>query len=171
MNLFPLKKLFMMPFVFHSCFHTIYRVTFAACLFVHSIHLANFSGKLDNYNTSAVCLLVVIQICKLAHFLTHVRFLCVRFSFCVSVSVLKLHLFIVFNRLLLKKKSWKEQATEIIVNRGDRLWKPANIKVENNGAVGYVRSSLTVHNPLFFFYKLLLYKLMRRFYWLLCSKW
>ena len=40
----------------------------------------------------------------------------------------------------------------------------------NNGAVGYVRSSLTVHNPLFFFYQLLLYKLMRRFYWLLCSK-
>ena len=76
---------------------------------------------LDNYNASALCLLVVIQICKLAHFLTHVRFLCVRFSFCVSVSVLKLHLFIVFNRLLLKKKSWKEQATEIIVNRGDRL--------------------------------------------------
>ena len=76
---------------------------------------------LDNYNASAVCFLVVIQICKLAHFLTHVRFLCVRFSFCVSVSVLKMGLFIVFNRLLLKKKSWKEQATEIIVNRGDRL--------------------------------------------------
>ena len=72
---------------------------------VHSIHLANFSGKLGNYNASAVCFLVVIQICKLAHFLTHVRFLCVRFSFCVSVSVLKMRLFIVFNRLLLKKKS------------------------------------------------------------------
>ena len=90
-----------MPFVFHSCFHTIYRVTFAAFLFVHSIHLANFSGKLDNYNTSAVCLLVVIQICKLAHFLTHVRFLCVRFSFCVSVSVLKMRLFIVFYTVII----------------------------------------------------------------------
>ena len=27
--------------------------------------------------------------------------------------------------------------------------KPANFKVENNGAVVYVESSLTVHNPLF----------------------
>ena len=32
-------------------------------------------------------------------------------------------------------------------SRGDWLGKPANIKVENNGAVGYVKSSLTVHNP------------------------
>ena len=88
---------------------------------VHSIHLANFSGKLGNYNASAVCLLVVIQICKLAHFLTHVRFLCVRFSFYVSMSNFKMHHFIVFNSLLLKKESWKEQATEFIVNRGDRL--------------------------------------------------
>ena len=76
---------------------------------VHSIHLANFSGKLGNYNASAVCLLVVIQICKLAHFLTHVRFLCVRFSFCVSVSVLKMHLFIVFKRLLFKKNHGKRR--------------------------------------------------------------
>ena len=68
---------------------------------VHSIHLANFSGMLDNYNASAVCFLVVIQICKLAHFLTHVRFLCVRFSFCVSVSVLKMRLFIVFYRVII----------------------------------------------------------------------
>ena len=37
-----------------------------------------------------------------------------------------------------------------IVCRGDWLGKLANIKVENNGAVGYVGSSLTVHNPLFF---------------------
>ena len=37
-----------------------------------------------------------------------------------------------------------------IVSRGDCLGKPANIKVENNGAVVYVGSSLTVHNPLFF---------------------
>ena len=117
---------------------------------VRSIHLANFSGKLGNYNAFAVCLLVVIQILKLAHFSTHVRLFCVRFSFYVSMSVLKMHLFIVFKRLLLKKKSWKEPATEIIVYRGDWLWKSAKIKVENNGAVGYVRSSLTVHNPFFF---------------------
>ena len=41
-----------------------------------------------------------------------------------------------------------------IVSRGDWLGNPANIKVENNGAVGYVGSSLTVHNPLFFVHKL-----------------
>ena len=41
-----------------------------------------------------------------------------------------------------------------IVNRGDWLGNPANIKVENNGAVGYVGSSLTVHNPLFCVHKL-----------------
>ena len=41
-----------------------------------------------------------------------------------------------------------------IVNRGDWLRKPANIKVENNGAVVYVESSLTVHNPLFLVHKL-----------------
>ena len=38
----------------------------------------------------------------------------------------------------------------MIVSRGDWLWKPANIIVESNGAVGYVGSSLIVHNPLFF---------------------
>ena len=38
--------------------------------------------------------------------------------------------------------------SSVIVIRGDWLGKPANIKVENNGAVGYVGSSLTVHNPL-----------------------
>ena len=37
-----------------------------------------------------------------------------------------------------------------IVCRGDWLGTLANIKVENNGAVVYVGSSLTVHNPLFF---------------------
>ena len=59
-----------------------------------------------------------------------------------------------------------------IVNRGDWLEKPANIKVENNGAVGYVGSSLTVHNPLFFGHKLWLSKLMQCFYWsVLSSKW
>ena len=37
----------------------------------------------------------------------------------------------------------------IIVSRGVWLGNPAKIKGENNGAVGYVGSSLTVHNPLF----------------------
>ena len=35
------------------------------------------------------------------------------------------------------------------LSRGDWLGNPANIKIENNGAAGYVGSSLTVHNPLF----------------------
>ena len=39
--------------------------------------------------------------------------------------------------------------THIMVSKGDWLWKPANIKVENNGSVVYVRSSLNVHNPFF----------------------
>jgi len=47
-----------------------------------------------------------------------------------------------------------------IVSRGDWLGKAVNIKVENNGAVGYVGSSLTVHNPLFSVHKLLLNKSM-----------
>ena len=58
-----------------------------------------------------------------------------------------------------------------IVSRGDWLGNPANIKVENNGAVGYVGSSLTVHNPLFFVHKLWLNKLMRCLYWSVSSKW
>ena len=33
-----------------------------------------------------------------------------------------------------------------IVSRGDWLGKPANVKFENNGAVVYVGSSLTLHN-------------------------
>ena len=41
-----------------------------------------------------------------------------------------------------------------MVSRRDWLWKLANIKVENNGAAGYVGSSLIVHNPLFFVHKL-----------------
>ena len=53
----------------------------------------------------------------------------------------------------------------------DWLGKPADIKVENNGAVVYVESSLTVHNPLFFVHKLWLNKLMRCFYWSVSSKW
>ena len=47
-----------------------------------------------------------------------------------------------------------------IVIKGDWLGKPANIEVDNNGAVVYFGSSLTVHNPLFFVYKLWLNKLM-----------
>ena len=38
-----------------------------------------------------------------------------------------------------------------ILSRGDWLGKQTNIKVENNGAVVYVGSSLTVHNPFFLF--------------------
>ena len=38
-------------------------------------------------------------------------------------------------------------------SRGDWLGNPANIKVEN-GAVGYVESSLALHNPLFSVHKL-----------------
>ena len=45
-------------------------------------------------------------------------------------------------------------SNQTIVSRGDWLGNPANIKVENNGAVGYVGSSLTVHNPLFSVHKL-----------------
>ena len=36
-----------------------------------------------------------------------------------------------------------------ILSRGDWLRKQTNIKVENNGAVVYVGSSSTVHNPFF----------------------
>ena len=43
---------------------------------------------------------------------------------------------------------------ERIVSKGDWLGKPANIKVENNGAVVYVESSLTLQNPLFLVPKL-----------------
>ena len=43
---------------------------------------------------------------------------------------------------------------EGIVSSGDWLGNPAAIKVENNRAVGYVGSSLTMHNPLFFVHKL-----------------
>ena len=51
-----------------------------------------------------------------------------------------------------------------IVSRGGWLGNLANIKVENSGAVGYVGSSLTVHNPLFSVHKLWLNKLMQFFY-------
>ena len=46
-------------------------------------------------------------------------------------------------------------------SRGVLLWNPANIKVENNGAVGYVGSSPIMHNPLFWVHKFGLDKLMR----------
>ena len=42
--------------------------------------------------------------------------------------------------------------------------KAGRIKFENNGAVVYVGSSLTLHNPLFFVHKLWSNKLMRFFY-------
>ena len=41
----------------------------------------------------------------------------------------------------------------IIFCRGDWLGNPVKIKGENNGAVGYVGSSLTLHNPLFSVHK------------------
>ena len=47
-----------------------------------------------------------------------------------------------------------EQVVHTIASRGDWLENPTNIKVENNVAVGYVGSSLTVHNPLFPVHKL-----------------
>ena len=37
-----------------------------------------------------------------------------------------------------------------IVSKGNWLWKPANITVENNGATVYVGSSMTVHKLTFF---------------------
>ena len=58
-----------------------------------------------------------------------------------------------------------------IVCREDWLRNPTNIKVENNGAVGYVGSSLTMHNPLFSVHKLWLNKLMQCFYWSVTLKW
>ena len=54
----------------------------------------------------------------------------------------------------LKRLNHGEFSFLAIVSGGDWLGKPANIKVENNGAVGYVVSFLTVHNPLFFIHKL-----------------
>ena len=64
-----------------------------------------------------------------------------------------------------------EQNVHIIASRGDWLGNSANIKVENNSAVGYVGSSLTVHNPLFPVHKLWLHKLVQCFYWSVTSKW
>jgi len=77
--------------------------------------------------------------------------------------------------LLFWPSRWRRRCRRLssaydIVSRG--VWfKPANIKVENNGAVVYVGSSLTVHNPLFSVHKLWLNKLMQCFYWSESSKW
>ena len=55
-------------------------------------------------------------------------------------------------------EGWKGSKRKFLVttrvSRGNWLGKPANIKVENNGAVVYVGSSLTVQNPLLFVQKL-----------------
>ena len=40
------------------------------------------------------------------------------------------------------------QSPLLTVSRGDWLGNPANIKLENNGAVVYGGSSLTAHSPL-----------------------
>ena len=48
-------------------------------------------------------------------------------------------------------------------SRGDLLGKPAKNKVENNGAVVYAGSSLTVHSPLFFVHNSKLRKLILLF--------
>ena len=50
-----------------------------------------------------------------------------------------------YGHYCLKKSSF---LTHIIVSQGDWLWKPANIKGENNGSVVYFQSFLTVHNPM-----------------------
>ena len=64
---------------------------------------------------------------------------------------MKIWLFQVSSR---EKKILSKFPCDTIVSRGDWLGKPANIKVENNGTVVYVGSSLTVHSPLFFVLKL-----------------
>ena len=55
---------------------------------------------------------------------------------------------------ILPAQSGKANRQFKIVSRGDWLWKPTNIKAENNGAVFFIGSSLTAHNPLFFVHKL-----------------
>ena len=55
--------------------------------------------------------------------------------------------FVDVTRSLIKVKPY-------LVKKPGQELNPANIKVENNGAVGYVGSSLTVHNPLFFVHRL-----------------
>ena len=51
------------------------------------------------------------------------------------------------------REKTRKVSYRIIVSRGDWLGNAAKIKDENNGAVGYVGSSLTVHNPLFSVHK------------------
>ena len=63
-----------------------------------------------------------------------------------------------------------QASLDIVVSRGDWLGSAANIRVEKNGVVGYVRSSLTVHNPLLSVHKLWLNKLMQCFYRSITSK-
>ena len=58
-----------------------------------------------------------------------------------------------------------------IVSRGGWLWKPANIKAENNGAVVYVGSSPDRAQSFVFVHKLLLNRLMQCFYWSVNSQW
>ena len=55
--------------------------------------------------------------------------------------------FVYFSYVLVQFREVTVFFSQFCHSRGDWLGKPANIKVENNGAVGYVRSSLTVHNP------------------------
>ena len=47
------------------------------------------------------------------------------------------------------REKTRKVGRRIVVSRGDWLENPAKIKDENNGAVGYVGNSLTMHNPLF----------------------
>ena len=71
---------------------------------VHSIYLANFSGMLDNYNASVVCLLVVIQILKLAPFFnTCTALLCSLFVLCKH-ECFKTAPFHRFQQVIIKKK-------------------------------------------------------------------
>ena len=51
------------------------------------------------------------------------------------------------------RKKTRKVGYRIIVCKGDWLGNPAKIKDEKNGAVGYVGSSLTLHNPLFSVHK------------------
>ena len=55
-------------------------------------------------------------------------------------------IFVDVTRSLIKVKPY------LVKKTGQEL-NPANIKVEINSAVGYVGSSLTVHNPLFFVHR------------------
>ena len=75
------------------------------------------------------------------------------------------------SKTVLNSITWVGRVGANIVSGVDWLWKPANIKVENNGATVYVGSSLTVLNPFLFVHKLWLNRSVRCFYWPLSSKW